>query len=122
VKLRRGGGRKGVPPPLRKVSVQEMIDEILGRCTISDEEALFIRQVTEQKAADPAIRSTVQDHRQDVLFLEGAYRRQVNGEIRVAYRHLERYEALGDAKYTDTGGIFDIMAVTVIDTHLQAAA
>ncbi len=89
VKLRRGGGRKGVPPPLRKVSVQEMIDEILDRCAISDEEALFIRQVTEQKAADPAIRSTVQDHRQDVPFLEGAYRRQVNGEIRVAYRHLE---------------------------------
>ncbi|MCB1931405.1 MAG: type I restriction endonuclease subunit R [Candidatus Accumulibacter sp.] len=123
VKLRRGGGgRKGVPPPLRKVSITEMIDEILGRCTISDDEALFIRQVTEQKAADPTIRSTVQDHRQDLLFLEGAYRRQVNGEIRVAYRHLERYEALADAKYTDTGGIFDIMAVTVIDTHLQAAA
>ena len=27
-----------------------------------------------------------------------------------------------DPKYTDTGGIFDIMAVTVIQTHLDRAA
>jgi len=29
---------------------------------------------------------------------------------------------LADSKYTDTGGIFDIMAVTVIQTHLSLAA
>ena len=28
---------------------------------------------------------------------------------------------LADPKYTDTGGIFDIMAVTVIQTHLSFA-
>ena len=35
---------------------------------------------------------------------------------------LARYEELADPKYTDTGGIFDIMAVTVIGTHLTAGA
>ena len=35
---------------------------------------------------------------------------------------LARYEELVDPKYTDAGGIFDIMAVTVIETHLTAAA
>ena len=33
-----------------------------------------------------------------------------------------RYEELSVPKYTDTGGIFDIMAVTVIRTHLVTAA
>jgi type I restriction enzyme R subunit len=40
----------------------------------------------------------------------------------LAYDQRGRYEELADAKYTDAGGIFDIMAVTVIDTHLSSAA
>ena len=77
--------------------------------------------MTEEKAADPGIRDTVQSHREDRIYLEGAYRGQVNGEIQETYDGLGRYEELSDPKYTDTGGIFDIMAVTVIQTHLIAA-
>ena len=122
VKLRPGGGKKGVGPPPKKISVQDMIDEIRTKFDISDEEALYIKQVTEEKAADSTIRRTVQAHRDDRIYLEGAYRGQVNGEIQVTYGDLARYEELADPKYTDTGGIFDIMAVTVIETHLTAAA
>jgi type I restriction enzyme R subunit len=121
VKFRPGGGKKGAGP-LRKVSVQDMIDEIRMKFAISDEEALYIKQVTEEKAADPVIRGTVHSHQEDRIYLEGAYRGQVNSEIRVSYNDLGRYEELADPKYTDTGGIFDIMAVTVIHTHLSAAA
>jgi type I restriction enzyme R subunit len=49
-------------------------------------------------------------HREDRVFLEGAYREQVNGEIQKAYEDRGRYEELADAKYKDVGGIFDIMA------------
>jgi type I restriction enzyme R subunit len=122
IKARAGGGKKGVGPPLRKVSVQDMIDEIRRNFTITDEEALYIKQVTDQKVADQVIRDTVQTHRDDRIYLEGAYRGQVNGEIQVTYNDLARYEELADPKYTDTGGIFDIMAVTVIQTHLAEAA
>jgi type I restriction enzyme R subunit len=122
VKLKPGGGKKGVGPPPQKVAVLDMIGEIRAKFSISDEEALYIRQVTEQKVADPDIRSTVEAHRQDVIYLESAYRSQVNGEIQDTYNNLGRYEELADPKYTDTGGIFDIMAVTVIQTHLFAAA
>jgi type I restriction enzyme R subunit len=122
VKLRPGGGKKGMGPPPRKVSVLDMIDQIRVKFTISDEEALYIRQVTEEKVADPVIRVTVQAHRDDRVYLEGAYRGQVNGEIQDKYNDLARYEELADPKYTDTGGIFDIMAVTVIQTHLAEAA
>jgi type I restriction enzyme R subunit len=122
VKLNPGKGRKGSAPPPRKVSVQDMIIEIRAKFDISDEEALYIKQVTEEKAADPAIRSTVHVHREDVAYLDGAYRGQVNGEIQESYDDLGRYEELSDPKYTDTGGIFDIMAVTVIQCHLALAA
>ena len=119
MKLRPGKGKKGAGPPPKKVSVQDMIDEIRAKFDISDEEALYIKQVTEEKVADPAIRSTVQAHREDRVYLEGAYRGQVNGEIQTAYDERGRYEELADPKYTDTGGIFDIMAITVIQTHLS---
>jgi len=122
VKLKPGAGKKGSGPPPKKVSVQDMISEIQARFDISDEEALYIKQVTEEKAADPAIRSTVTAHREDRIYLEGAYRGQVNGKIQTAYDERGRYEELSDLKYTDTGGIFDIMAVTVIQHHLSFAA
>ncbi len=122
VKLRPGRGRKGTGPPPKKVSVQDMIAEFRTKYNISDEEALYIKQVTEEKIADPHIRTTIHAHRDDPVYLEGPYRGQVNGEIQTAYDDRGRYEELADPKYTDTGGIFDIMAVTVIDTHLSFAA
>ncbi len=122
VKLRAGGGRKGAGPPSRKVSVRAMIDAIREQHVISDEEALYIKQVTEEKIADPDIRTTVLEHHDDKNYLEEAYRARVNGEIRITYNELGRYDELADTKYTDTGGIFDIMAVTVIQTHLMEAA
>ena len=78
--------------------------------------------MTEEKSADPAIRTTVTAHREDRVFLEGAYRAQVNGAIQTAYDERGRLDELADPQYTDTGGIFDIMAFTVIDAHLAFAA
>jgi type I restriction enzyme, R subunit len=121
VKLRPSKGRIGTGPPPKKVSVQNMIDDIRAKFDISDEAALYIKQVTQEKSVDLAIRTTVTAHREDAIFLEGAYRGQVNGEIQTAYDGRGRYEELADPKYTDTGGIFDIMAVTVIQTHLSIA-
>ena len=122
VKLKPGKGKKGAGPPPIKATVQDMIDTIRAQFNISDEAALYIKEVTEEKAADPSIRSTVIAHRGDPVYLDGAYRGQVNGEIQTAYDGRGRYEELADPKYTDTGGIFDIMAVTVIQTHLSFAA
>jgi type I restriction enzyme R subunit len=122
VKLKPGKGQKGSGPPIKKVSVQDVIAEIRTKFDISDEEALYIKEVTEEKAADPAIHSTVIAHLEDRIFLDGAYRGQVNGEIQQAYDGRGRYEELSDPKYTDTGGIFDIMSVTVIEHHLAEAS
>ena len=122
VKLQPGKGKGGAGPVPVKVSVQDVIAQIRAKFDITDEEALYIKQVTEEKIADPAIRSTVQAHREDALYLEGPYRGQVNGDIQTTYDARGRYDELADPKYTDTGGIFDIMAVTVIQTHLSRAA
>jgi type I restriction enzyme R subunit len=122
VKLQPGKGKGSAGPVPVKVSVQDVIAQIRAKFDITDEEALYIKQVTEEKIADPAIRTTVQAHRDDRIYLEGPYRGQVNGDIQTTYDARGRYDELADPKYTDTGGIFDIMAVTVIQTHLSFAA
>lgn len=122
VKLQPGKGNRGGGPPPVKVSVQDMIRQIQTKYAITDEETLYIRQVTEEKVADPIIHSTVQAHRDDSTYLFGAYHEQVDSEIQITYEARGRYDELADPKYTDMGGIFDIMTVTVIQTHLSLAA
>jgi len=50
-----------------------------------------------------AIRSTVEVHRENPLFLEGPFRGQVNEGIQTTYDERGRYDELSDPKYTDTG-------------------
>jgi type I restriction enzyme R subunit len=122
IKLKSGTRRKGPGPVQKKVSIQEMIDEIRKKFDITDEEALYIREVTEEKSQDASIRATVQTHKDDLGYLDGPFHDQVNGQIQNAYAERGRYDELADDKYKDQGGIFDIMAVTVIDNHLSAAS
>ena len=118
-KTKKGGG--GGSPPMKKVSVQDMITKIRETFDISEEEALHIREVSEEKIHDESIRQTVAAHRQDTVFLENVYMDQVNADIQDAYVIRELYEQLADPKYTDDGAIFDIMAYTVIQKGLELA-
>jgi type I restriction enzyme R subunit len=70
---------------------------------------------------DQTIRTTVEAHREDRLYLEGPYRGQVNENIQTTYDERGRYDELAIQNIRTPGGIFDIMAVTVIQTHLAAA-
>ena len=118
VKLRKGK-KGGAGPPIRKVSVQEMIDDIRSKFTISDEEALYIKEVTDEKTHDEEIQTTIKTHKDDIFYLENTYAGQVNHSIQGSYDKRGRYEELTDPKYIDAGAIFDMMALTVIHHGLQ---
>ena len=113
----KGGG--GGAPPVKKVSVQDMISKLRETFDISDEEALHIREVSEEKLEDEAILQTVAAHKTDTSFLENVFKNQVNAGIQDAYAVRALFEQLGDPKYTDKGAIFDIMAYTVIQKGLE---
>ena len=113
----KGGSGNGIPPS--RVSIDKFIAEIKEKFEITDDEALFIKEVTEEKIADDGIRNTVTSHRDDSNYLEGAYKEQLNRIIKDAYSIRGRYEELIDPKYIDDGAIFDIMAITVINHHVE---
>lgn len=116
-KKRKGGGGGAV----KKVTVQDMIDEILQKYHISEEEALYIREVTQEKMEDEDILGTIAEHRDDTAFLDTAYKRDVNYAIQDAYADRGRQTELGDPRYYEPGAIFDIMALVVIQHGLQVA-
>lgn len=117
-KAKKGGGGA---PLVKKISVQDMIAKIRETFDISDEEALHIREVSEEKLEDESIRQTVAAHKTDLTFLENVFKGQVNSGIQDAYAVRALFEQLGDPKYTDQGAIFDIMAYTVIQKGLELA-
>lgn len=120
IKLKKGRKGGGGPPP-KKVSVQDMIEKISKKFQITDEEALYIKEVTEEKMHDEEIQTTIFANKEDIYYLENTYAGQVNYAIQGAYEERNRYEELADPKYIDTGAIFDTMALTVIHHGLQAA-
>ena len=113
------GGTGGAPP---RVSINALIEELRDRFPISDEEALCIREVTEEKMGDESIGKAVTTNRDNILYLEGHYKDELNGEMQDAYNDRDRVIELADPKYIGAGGIFDIMAITVIDYFLGQAA
>ena len=105
----------------KKISIQDMIEKIGKAFQITDEEALYIKEVTEEKMHDKNIRITIAKHKKDTFFLKTTYVGQVNYLIQDAYYERGRYEDLADSKYIDPGAIFDTMSLTVIEYGLQAA-
>ena len=116
---RRGGGH-GSPPP--RVTIAELINELRTRFPISEEEALCIREVTEEKLADEVIASEVKANRDNRDFLDTRYKSNLNSDIQLAYTERGRLLELVDPKYIGAGGIFDFMAYTVIDFFLYREA
>jgi len=112
------GGGGGQPPP-KKVSVQDMINKITEQFEISDEEALYIKEVTQEKVEDESMQQTIDAHKDDAIFLDKVFKEQVNVQIQDAFAVRELYEQLGDPKYTDPGAIFDTMAHLVVQTSLD---
>ncbi len=113
-------GRKGSPVPVKKITIQDAIERIRKEFTISEEEAIIIREVTEEKMQDEKILNTIRIHKEDVPFIRDTYKDEVDRQIQQAYEDRNRLEALWDEKYTEDGAIFDIMAYTVIETGIQA--
>ena len=114
---RKGGG---IGAPTAKITVQQMIDEITRNFKITDEEALFIKEVTDLKLQDPKVKEDVEQNKSDNDYLFGPYRRQVHEQISGIYQEHGRYDEAADEKYTSDGGIFDSMATTIIQI-LKAA-
>ncbi|MBP7652031.1 type I restriction endonuclease subunit R [Candidatus Dependentiae bacterium] len=119
IKTKGGGQNQGGKIPIKKISVQDMINEIKEKFKITDEEALYIKKITDEKIQDTRILNTIELHKDDTLYLENTYSKQINKDIQDAFEDNGKVETLVDPKYIEPGAIIDIMAYLIIQFGLQ---
>ena len=122
-KYKKKNGRSGegnIKPS--KVTVKEVIDSIREKYKISEEEALVIKDVCEEKIQDDSINSIISSHIDDTDYLDNVFKKQIRKSIENSYSERSLYECLTDEKYIDPGSIFDIMSHTVIHVTIDDCA
>lgn len=122
--VKKGKVRKNKPePPLKKVMIDNMITEIQEKFTVSDEEILTIRQVTEENMENKEIFEIIQKYQNDEYStenIENILKLKVDELIQSAYEQREQTDNLLDPSYIDDGAIFDTMAFTVLENVFQS--
>ncbi|MDP3010927.1 MAG: hypothetical protein Q8N30_17915 [Methylococcales bacterium] len=115
----KGGNTTPTPPP--KTTIGDALAELKARYAITDEEAIIIREICEEKQADQEILATINYHKDRRIFLDDTVKNQIKASIKQAYEQREHFRELYEDKYIDEGAIFDMMANTVL-THGLAIA
>ncbi|MBF0472057.1 MAG: hypothetical protein HQL48_11880 [Gammaproteobacteria bacterium] len=77
IKTKSGGNGGGQPP--KKVTIGDMIEKLKEQFEISEEEALVIKEVCEEKISDPIIVGNIQSHWNDEYYLRDHYKRRRYG-------------------------------------------
>ncbi|MDA3938754.1 MAG: DEAD/DEAH box helicase family protein [Spirochaetia bacterium] len=116
------GRTGGEPPKINKVSVKDVIEKIKDKYKISEEEAIIIREVCDEKIQDDNIRTVIFKHKNEEPYLFDHYKKEIRKSIEDSYSYRSLYECLTDEKYIDIGSIFDIMSHTVIKVNLDECA
>ena len=112
----KGGSGGGNPPP--KVTLTDMIDSLKEKFKISDEEAIIIKEVCEEKLQDENIVNTIHNNQNDLDYLRTYFSSELRESIVDSYvaRNLE--DRIMDSLYDDKGAILDSMTGMVINHEL----
>lgn len=115
---RKSGNATPTPPP--KTTIDSAIDEFKTRYSITDEEAIIIRKICEEKQADQEILAKINDHK-DRRILDDTVKNHIKASIKQAYEQRNHFDELYDKNYIDDGAIFDMMVNTVFTHGLEIA-
>ena len=106
----------GTPPP--KVTLTDMIDSLKEKFTISDEEAIIIKEVCEEKLQDEEIISTIHNNKDDEDYLRTYFSSELRESIVDSYVARDLEDRIMDGLYDDKGAILDSMTGMVINHEL----
>jgi len=114
IKKLSGKGGNPVPTPPTKTTVDIAITDIKERYSISDEEALIIREVCEERQQDKTLLADISSNKDRPLFLKDTLKPRIRASIKQAYEDREHFNEIYEGKYIDDGAIFDMMANSIM--------
>jgi len=112
----KGGGGGGTPPP--KATLTDMIGSLKEKFPISDEEAIIIKEVCEEKLQDEEIVSTIHSNQDDLDYLRTYFSSELRESIVDSYVARDLEDRIMDSLYDDKGAILDAMTGMVINHEL----
>ena len=107
-----GGGKAGTPPP--KATLNDMIVSLKETFNISEEEAIVIREICEEKLEDHEIVRKIELHKRDEDYLRTYFSDTLRSSIVNSYINRDLEERIMDDIYDKEGAILDTMTGTVI--------
>ncbi len=115
--IKKISGKSGntTPTPPHKTTIDGAIEELKTRYSITDDEAIIIRKICEEKQADQLLLAEIKDHK-DRRILDNTVKNHIKASIKQAYEKGDHFAELYDKKYIDEGAIFDMMVNTIF-TH-----
>ena len=115
-KTRNGGGGNNTPPP--KGTISSMLEDLKEEYKISDEEAIIIREICEEKLHDESILTTIHNNQDDEDYLRVYYSSELRASIVRSYEDRELDDKIIEPIYDDKGAILDTMTGTIISQEL----
>jgi type I restriction enzyme R subunit len=113
-KPRKGGkGNDKIKPP--KSSIDELINKINEEFSISDSEALIIKEICEKVANKDEVKNNLINSIDNLQFCNNYKRKNINPAIKNMYIKRDMLEILSNDIYTQDGGIIPLMSETVVN-------
>lgn len=112
-------GLSGGEPP--RTTIDAALKGIKEKFTISDDEALVIREICTEVSNNYEIKERIIANRENEDYLTQTARPKVRDEINHAYLRRDLWQKLEDPLYTERGGIISLMGRAVIETVLMVA-
>ncbi len=116
LKTRSGGGGNTTPPP--KGTLSSMLENLKEEYKISDEEAIIIREICEEKLHDKNITTTIDNNQDDEDYLRVYFSEELRASIVKSYEIRKLDDRIMEPIYDDKGAILDTMTGTIISQEL----
>ena len=115
-KTRRGGRGNTTPPP--KGTISSMLEDLKEEYKISDEEAIIIREICEEKLHDKSITTIIDNNQDDEDYLRVYFSEELRASIVKSYEIRKLDDRIMEPIYDDKGAILDTMTGTIISQEL----
>lgn len=116
-RTRKGGGNGNTTTP-PKGTVSSMLHDIKEEYKISDEEAIIIREICEEKLNDELIVKTIHNNQDDEDYLRTYFYGELRESIVQSYDNRGLDDRIIEPLYDDKGAILDTMTGTIISQEL----
>ena len=97
-----------------------MIDKLKEKYPISEEEAIIIKEVCEEKLKDEEIVNTIDNNKDDQDYLRTHFSVELRSSIVGSYVERDMEDRIMDDMYDVRGGILDAMTGMVINHELYS--